>query len=141
MPLMNPVMPTNKTLKEEISEKFMEMILCMVNHNVQDACKKFQDNKNKEHEISQKQIKELREDFSKHQCEGKDTIKREVHGLKRTTQIRKQELNKDMEIFRRKNQTEIFEIKNPYSQTKNTMEGHSSRPKQVEGESQTSKIK
>jgi hypothetical protein len=40
-----------KTLKEEIweelSEKFMEKILDMVNHNVWDALKKFQDNKNK----------------------------------------------------------------------------------------------
>jgi hypothetical protein len=43
-----------KTLKEEILEditkKFMEEILDMVNQNVQDALKKFQDTKNKEHE-------------------------------------------------------------------------------------------
>jgi thiamine pyrophosphate-dependent acetolactate synthase large subunit-like protein len=40
------------TLKEEILEdieKFMEKILDMVNQNVQDALKKFQDSKNKEH--------------------------------------------------------------------------------------------
>jgi uncharacterized protein involved in exopolysaccharide biosynthesis len=49
----------NKTLKEEISEKFMETLLNMVNQNVQDALKKFQDAKNKEHEMTQKQIKEL----------------------------------------------------------------------------------
>jgi 5'-deoxynucleotidase YfbR-like HD superfamily hydrolase len=42
-----------KTLKEEISEKFMEKILDMVNKNVQDALKKFQDTKNKEHEMTQ----------------------------------------------------------------------------------------
>jgi hypothetical protein len=48
-----------KTLKEEISEKFMETLLNMVNQNVQDALKKFQDAKNKEHEMTQKQIKEL----------------------------------------------------------------------------------
>jgi 5'-deoxynucleotidase YfbR-like HD superfamily hydrolase len=46
-------MPTKKTLKEEISEKFMEKILDMVNKNVQDALKKFQDTKNKEHEMTQ----------------------------------------------------------------------------------------
>jgi chromosome segregation ATPase len=41
-------------------------------------------------------------------------------------------LNTDLENLRRKNQTEILEIKGPYSQTKNTVEGHSSRLKQVE---------
>jgi hypothetical protein len=46
-----PVTPTLKTLKEEILEyiieKFMEKMLDMVNQNVQDAFKKFQDTKNK----------------------------------------------------------------------------------------------
>jgi septal ring factor EnvC (AmiA/AmiB activator) len=35
-----------------------------------------------------------------------------------------------METLRKKNQTEILEI-SPFSQTKNTVEGHSSRLKQV----------
>jgi hypothetical protein len=35
---------------EDITEKFMEKILDMVNQNVQDAFKKFQDIKNKENE-------------------------------------------------------------------------------------------
>jgi hypothetical protein len=52
------------TLKEEIlqeiTENFMEKILDMVNQNVQDALKKFQDTKNKEHEKTQKQIHEPR---------------------------------------------------------------------------------
>jgi cell division ATPase FtsA len=39
---------------QEITENFMEKILDMVNQNVQDALKKFQDNKNKEHEKTQK---------------------------------------------------------------------------------------
>jgi hypothetical protein len=43
----------------------------------------------------------------------------------------KEELNKDMENLRKKNQTEILEIKSPFSQTKNTVEGHSSRLEQV----------
>jgi predicted transcriptional regulator len=55
-----------KTLKEEISEKFLEKILDIVNQNVQDALKKFQDTKNKEHEKTQKTINELRQDFNKH---------------------------------------------------------------------------
>jgi hypothetical protein len=51
---------------EQITEKFMEKIFDMVNQNVQDALKKFQDTKNKQHEKTQKQINELREDFNKH---------------------------------------------------------------------------
>jgi Zn-finger protein len=62
-----------KTLKEEIleeiTEKFMEKILDMLYQNVQDALRKCQDTKNKEHEKIQNQIMELREDFNKHQSE------------------------------------------------------------------------
>jgi hypothetical protein len=43
----------------------------------------------------------------------------------------KKELNKYMENLRKKNQTEIPEIKIPFSQTNNTAEGHSSRLEQV----------
>jgi hypothetical protein len=110
----------------------MEKILDMVNQNVQDALKKFQDIKNKEHEKTQKQIKELREGFNKYQSETKDTVKRERYELKLITQNIKEELNKDVENFRKKNQTEILEIKRPFSQTENTVEGHSSRLEQVE---------
>jgi hypothetical protein len=39
-----------KPLKEEILEEIMEKILDTVNQKVQDALKKFQDTKNKEHE-------------------------------------------------------------------------------------------
>jgi peptidoglycan hydrolase CwlO-like protein len=56
----------------------MEKILDMVNQNVQHAFKKFQDIKNKEHEKTQKQIKELREDFNKHQHETKNYKKRDI---------------------------------------------------------------
>jgi hypothetical protein len=42
------------TLREEIlqviTENFMEMLLDMFNQNIQEALKKFQDNKNKEYE-------------------------------------------------------------------------------------------
>jgi hypothetical protein len=107
----------------------MEKLLDTINQNVQDALKKFEDTKNKDHEKMQKQIKELREDLNNR--ETKDTIKREIHELKRTTQIIKEELNKDLENFRRKNQTEILEIKSLFSQTKKTVDGHSSRPEQV----------
>jgi hypothetical protein len=41
---------------QEITEKFMEKILDMVNQNAQDALKKFQDTKNKEHKKTRKQM-------------------------------------------------------------------------------------
>jgi hypothetical protein len=48
------------SLKEEIlqviNENFIKMLLDMVNQNIQEALKKFQDNKNKEYEKTQKQI-------------------------------------------------------------------------------------
>jgi predicted nucleotide-binding protein (sugar kinase/HSP70/actin superfamily) len=69
----------------------------------------------------QKQIKELREDLNKHQSEAKDTVKREIQELMRTRKIIKEKLNKDLENLRRKNQTEILEIKSPYCQIKNTV--------------------
>jgi hypothetical protein len=64
-----------------------------------------------------------------------------IYELKMTTQSIKEELNKDMENFRKKNQEEILEIKSPFSQTKNTVESHSSRLEQEEDRIQSSKIK
>jgi chromosome segregation ATPase len=55
-----------------------------------------------------------------------------MYELKMTTQNIKGELNKDMENFRKKNQTEILGIKSPFSQTKNTVESHSSNLEQVD---------
>jgi hypothetical protein len=59
---MNYAKETNEihknTLKEEIlkviTENFMEMSLDMVKQNLQEVHKKFQDNKNKEYEKTQK---------------------------------------------------------------------------------------
>jgi hypothetical protein len=52
----------NNNLKEEIlqviNENFIEMILDMVNQNIQDTLKKFHDNKNREFEKAQEEIKE-----------------------------------------------------------------------------------
>jgi succinylglutamate desuccinylase len=69
-------------------------------------------------EKTQKQLNELREDFNKHPSETKDTIKRQIYEIKKTTQNIKEELNKDMENLRKKNQTEILETKGPFSLTK-----------------------
>jgi uncharacterized protein YukE len=59
------------TLKEEnlqvINENLIEMLLDMVNQNIQEALKKFQGNKNKEYEKTQKQINELIGALNKHQ--------------------------------------------------------------------------
>jgi gas vesicle protein len=99
--------------------------ISMVNPNVQ-MHSRISSTKNKEHEMTQKQIRELREDLNNHQSETKDTIKREIRELKRTTQIIKEELNKDMENLRRKNQIEILEIKSLYKSHKK----HSGRPLQ-----------
>jgi hypothetical protein len=49
-----------------------------------------------------------------------------------TTQNIKEELNKDMRNLRKMNQAEILEMKIPFSQTKNTVEGQCSRLEQVE---------
>jgi uncharacterized membrane-anchored protein YhcB (DUF1043 family) len=61
-----------------------------------------------------KQLNELREDFNKHQSETKDIIKREIYEIKKTTQNIKEESNKDMKNLRKKNQTEILEIKSSF---------------------------
>jgi hypothetical protein len=74
------------SLKEEIlqviTENFIEMILDMVNQNVQDALKKFQDTKNKAYEKTQKQINKFIGALNKHQSETENTINREINELK-----------------------------------------------------------
>jgi hypothetical protein len=66
--------------KEEIlqiiTENFMEILLHMVNQNIQEALKKFQDTKNKEYEKTQKQINELIGALNKHRSETENTINR-----------------------------------------------------------------
>jgi spore maturation protein CgeB len=47
----------------------MEKILDVVNQNVQDALKKCQPTKNKDHEKTKKQVNELKEVLNKHQSE------------------------------------------------------------------------
>jgi hypothetical protein len=58
----------------------MEKITDVVNQNVQNTVKKFQDTKNKEYEKTQKQINEL-VTLNKHQSETGDTINREINEL------------------------------------------------------------
>jgi hypothetical protein len=60
----------------------MELLLDMVNQNIKKALKKFQDNKNKEYEKTQKQIDELIGALNKHQSETENTINREINELR-----------------------------------------------------------
>jgi dihydrodipicolinate synthase/N-acetylneuraminate lyase len=89
----------------------------MVNQNVQEALKKFQDNKIKENEKIQKQINEIIRTLNKYQTETKITINREINKLRAKIDNVKEEVAHDMENLRKKNETEI----------QNKMEGHSSR--------------
>jgi chromosome segregation ATPase len=121
-------------LKEEIlqviTENFLEMLLHMVNQNVQEALKKFQDTKNKEYEKTQKQIDEVIGALSKHESETQNTItrKQKIESETQNTmnelkmKINKEEVIHDMENHRKKKETE----------TQNSMGGHSSRLEQVE---------
>jgi predicted RNase H-like nuclease (RuvC/YqgF family) len=97
-----------KTLKEkiinEIIEIVMEKLQDRVKQKVQDELKQYQDTTSKKHEKTQKQLNELREDFGKLQSETKDTIKKEICEIKKTTQDMKEEFNKDKEYLRKKNQ-------------------------------------
>jgi chromosome segregation ATPase len=100
----------------------MEMLLDMVNQNIQEALKKFQDNKDKEYKKTQKQIKELIGALNKYQSETENTINREINELRTKIDNIKEEVTHDMENIRKKNETEI----------QNTMEGHFSRLEKAE---------
>jgi molecular chaperone DnaK (HSP70) len=93
-------------LKEEIlqviNENFREMILDMVNQNIQETLKKFQDNKNREFEKAQEEIKETREELYKHQSETKNTINKDINELRIKIDPIKEEGTQDMENLRKK---------------------------------------
>jgi hypothetical protein len=69
----------------------------MVNQNIQEALKKFQDNKNKEYEKTQKKIVELIEALNKHQSETENTINTELNDLRMKIDNIKEEVTHDME--------------------------------------------
>jgi chromosome segregation ATPase len=94
----------------------------MVKQNVQEALKKFQEDKNKEYEKTQKQINEIIEALNKHQTETESTINREINELRAKIGNIKEEVTHDMENLRKKNETEL----------QNKMEGHSGRIEQTE---------
>jgi hypothetical protein len=65
------------------------MILEMVNQNVQETLKKFQDNKNRECEKAQGEIKETIEAWHKHQSKTKNTINKEISELRTKTTLKR----------------------------------------------------
>jgi uncharacterized protein Yka (UPF0111/DUF47 family) len=69
----------------------------MVKQNVQEAFKKFQDDKNKVYEKTQKQINETIGALSKHQSETENTIKTKINELKTKIDNIKEEIIHDME--------------------------------------------
>jgi hypothetical protein len=79
----------------------------MVNQNIQEALKKFQDNKNREYKKTHKQINEIIEALNKFQTETETTINREINELRAKIDNIKEEVTHDMENLRKKNETEI----------------------------------
>jgi hypothetical protein len=92
---------------QAISENFIEMMLDMVNQNVQETLKKFQDNKNGEFEKPQEEIKETIEALYKHQTEIKNTINKEIKELRTKIDNIKEEWTQDMENLRKKTEIEL----------------------------------
>jgi NAD(P)H-dependent FMN reductase len=81
----------NEEILQVINENFIEKILDMVNQNVQETLKKFQDNKNRNFEKTQEEIKETIEALYKYQSETKNTINKEINELRMKIDNIKQE--------------------------------------------------
>jgi NAD(P)H-dependent FMN reductase len=90
-------MKKTEEILQVINENFIEMIQDMVNQNVQEALKKFQDNKNRKFEKAQEEIKETIEALYKHQSETKNTINKEINELRTKIDNIKEEESQDME--------------------------------------------
>jgi chromosome segregation ATPase len=95
------------------------MVLDMVNQNIQETLEKFQDNKNREFEKAQKQLKEAIEALYKHQSETKNRKNKEINELRTKIDNTKEEETQDME---NQNKPEM----------QNKMEVQSSRLEQAE---------
>jgi paraquat-inducible protein B len=80
----------------------MEILLDKVNQNVQEALKKFQNNKSKEYENTKKQISELIGALNKYQSETENTINREINELRTKIDNIKQVVTHDMGNLRKK---------------------------------------
>jgi hypothetical protein len=109
------------TMKEEIlqviNQNFIEIILDMINQNVQQTLKKFLENKNREFEKAEEQIKDTIEALYKHQSETQNMINKEMNEIRMKIDNIKEEVTQDMGNLRKKNKTEM----------QNKIEGQSSR--------------
>jgi chromosome segregation ATPase len=110
-----------KEVLQVINENFIDMILDMVNQNVQETLK-FQDNKNREFEKAQEEIKETIEALYKQQSETDNTMNKQINELRTKIDNIKEEVTQDIENLRKKNETEL----------QNKTEGQSSRIAQTE---------
>jgi hypothetical protein len=79
----------------------------MINQNVQQALKKFEDNKIKEYEKTQKKINEITGTLNKYQTETEITINRYVNELMAKIDNIKEEETHNIDNLRKKNETEI----------------------------------
>jgi uncharacterized protein Yka (UPF0111/DUF47 family) len=103
----------------------------MVNQNIQEILKKFQDNNIKKYEKTQKQINEVIGTLKKYQTEREITINREIKKLRSKIDNIKEEVTHDMGNLRKKNETEI----------QNKMEVHLAEQNKQKTESQNLKMK
>jgi hypothetical protein len=78
------------------------MLLDRVNQNVQEALKKFQDNKNKGYDKTKKQTNELIRTLNKHQRETENIRNKEINDLRMKIDNIKEEVTHDMENLRKK---------------------------------------
>jgi paraquat-inducible protein B len=82
----------------------------MVNQNVKEALKRFQDNKTQEYQKTQKQVNEIIGALNKHQTETEITISREINEL-RTKIDNTKEVIHDMEILKKKRMKQKYKTK------------------------------
>jgi hypothetical protein len=80
----------------------MEMLLDMGNQNVQEALKKFKDNKSKEYKKTHTKKNEFIGALNKYQSETENTINREINELRAKIDNIKEEMTHDMENLRKK---------------------------------------
>jgi broad specificity polyphosphatase/5'/3'-nucleotidase SurE len=103
----------------------------MVNQYVKEALKKFQEDKNKDYEKTQKLISEIIEALNKSQTETETTTNIEINKLRSNIDNVKEEVTQDMENLRKKKETEI----------QNKMEGHPAEQNKQKTDSQNLKMK
>jgi hypothetical protein len=83
------------------------MTLDINKQNVQETLKKFQENKNREFETAQEELKEITEALYKQQSKTKNMINKEINEFRMKIDNIKEKMTQDMENLRKKNETEL----------------------------------